>query len=75
MKNYRRALREAMKFWPSLLLAMVCSMMVAMLWGGNILGFYPILEVTLHGESVQSWMEREISRHETEIQRLEGELK
>jgi ATP-binding cassette subfamily B protein/subfamily B ATP-binding cassette protein MsbA len=75
MKNYRRALREAMKFWPSLLLAMVCSMMVAMLWGGNILGFYPILEVTLHGESVQNWMEREISRHETEIQRIEGELK
>ena len=31
---------------------------VASLWGANIAALFPIIEVTLKGESLQSWNER-----------------
>ena len=45
-------------------IATFCSLAVAVLWGGNILAFYPILEITLNGETVQSWVDREIKTHD-----------
>ena len=55
MHYFLRALREAAKSWPLLLAAMFCSAGVAALWGANIAALFPIIEVTLRGESVQSW--------------------
>lgn len=72
MKNYRRALWEALQFWPSLLLATLCSVAVAFLWGGNILAFYPVLQTTLKGNSVQAWVAEEIASLDSEIAKKEG---
>lgn len=55
MHYFLRALREAVKSWPLLAAAMLCSAGVAALWGANIAALYPIIEVTLQGESLQSW--------------------
>jgi ATP-binding cassette subfamily B protein/subfamily B ATP-binding cassette protein MsbA len=74
MKNFRRALKESLRYWPSLVLATFCSMAVAMLWSGNILAFYPILNTTLRGESVQQWIDREIDTLDEKIAEQEAEL-
>lgn len=74
MKNFRRALYEALRFWPSLLIATLCSMAVAVLWGGNILAFYPILEVTLNGETMQSWVDREIVKQQGKVDELNRQI-
>ncbi len=74
MKNFRRALHEALRFWPTLLVATMCSLAVAVLWGGNILAFYPILEITLNGETVQSWVDREIETHEKNVTSLQTKV-
>ena len=60
MNYFLRALREAAKSWPLLAAAMFCSAGVAALWGANIAALFPIIEVTLKGESLQAWNEDRI---------------
>lgn len=74
MRNFSRALRDAVRYWPSIVLAMLCSLAVATLWSANIGAFYPILEVVFRGESLQHWIEREIESNETKIVQFEQEL-
>ncbi|MFO0923099.1 MAG: ABC transporter ATP-binding protein [Pirellulales bacterium] len=74
MHNFKRALQGAIPFWPSLAVATLCSMMVAALWGGNILAFFPILQVTLRGVSYQEWIDEEIEKHRVQIQNLETQV-
>lgn len=67
MRNFSRALRDAVRYWPSLALATICSMAVAALWSANIGAFYPILEVVLNNESTQHWVAREIEESQARI--------
>jgi ATP-binding cassette subfamily B protein/subfamily B ATP-binding cassette protein MsbA len=55
MKHFARALREAWRYWPALVVALACSFGVAGLWGANIAALFPIIETTLHGQSLQDW--------------------
>ena len=61
MRYFLRALREAARSWPLLMAAVLCSAGVAALWGANIAALFPIIEVTLKGESLQSWNDRRIT--------------
>ena len=61
MNYFLRALRDAVKSWPFLLAAFFCSAGVAGLWGANIAALFPIIEVTLNGESLQSWNGRRLT--------------
>jgi ATP-binding cassette subfamily B protein/subfamily B ATP-binding cassette protein MsbA len=61
MHYFLRALREAAKSWPLLMAALLCSAGVAALWSANIAALFPIIEVTLKGESLQSWNEKRLA--------------
>ncbi|MEY3033251.1 MAG: hypothetical protein RLZZ622_1726, partial [Planctomycetota bacterium] len=81
MKYFLRALRDASKSWPFLVGAFLCSAGVAGLWGANIAALFPIIEVTLNGESLQEWntdrikeAETRLAEHAKEISRLEEQL-
>lgn len=63
MKNFLRALRMARQYWLSVVMAAACSFAVAALWSANIGAFYPILEVTIRGKSMQQWVDEELARH------------
>ncbi len=60
MKDFARALQQAWRHWPSLLIALGCSFGVAALWGANIAALFPIIETTLHGQSLQEWNQKRI---------------
>ncbi len=75
MHYFLRALREAAKSWPLLAAAMLCSAGVAALWGANIAALFPIIEVTLKGESLQAWNEKRIGESEQRIVAGEAERK
>ncbi len=75
MKNFFRALRMASQHWLSVVLAAVCSFAVAALWGANIGAFYPILEVTIRGKSMQQWVDEEIDKHAQAVRAIETKLK
>jgi ATP-binding cassette subfamily B protein/subfamily B ATP-binding cassette protein MsbA len=73
MHYFLRALREAVKRWPLLLAAFACSAGVAGLWGANIAALFPIIEVTLRGESLQSWNEGRIEAARGRIEAADAE--
>ncbi len=74
MKNFLRALRMASQHWLSVTLAAVCSFAVAALWGTNIGAFYPILEVTIRGKSMQQWVDEELAKHAQAMANLDQGL-
>ena len=67
MHCFLRAAREAARCWPLLVAAFLCSTGVAALWGANIAALFPIIEITLNGESLQDWNARRIADAETRI--------
>ncbi|MGA0038837.1 MAG: ABC transporter transmembrane domain-containing protein, partial [Pirellulales bacterium] len=69
-----RALRDASKYWPILMAAFFCSAGVAALWGANIAALFPIIEVTLNGESLQNWNERRIEQATVTIETGEARV-
>src|SRR5215813_4164907 len=60
MKHFAKALKQAWRHWPALVLGILCSFAVAALWSANIAAIFPIIETTLHGESVQSWNQKRV---------------
>jgi ATP-binding cassette subfamily B protein/subfamily B ATP-binding cassette protein MsbA len=73
MHYFLRALREAVRSWPLLAAAMLCSAGVAALWGANIAALFPIIEVTLKGESLQDWNSKRLGEAERRIEAGEAE--
>ncbi len=74
MKNFTRALRDSLRYWKAILLATFFSMLVAALWGGNIGALFPVIQVTLGEESLQHWIETEITTAEQKIADLSAEM-
>ena len=74
MQYFLRALREAAKSWPLLLAAVLCSAGVAALWGANIAALFPIIEVTLKGESLQSWNAERIATATAAVEQGRDEI-
>jgi ATP-binding cassette, subfamily B, bacterial MsbA len=70
MNNFIRSLRDAKRYWPSLALASLFSIIVAGLWGANIGAFYPILEVTIRGKSVDTWFQEQLTNQKKQIEQL-----
>src|SRR5262245_62143258 len=71
MNNFFRALKLALRYRWNVAAAVVCALLVAVLWGGNIGTVYPRVEVTFQGESLQHWAQEKVDKAQQKI----GELK
>ncbi len=67
MNNFARALRLALKHRWTVAGAMISATIVALLWGANIGGMYPVIEVIFRGQSMQKWIDGEIADTEHHI--------
>ncbi len=77
MRNFIKVLRLAARYPFSIAGAFLCSLAVGVLWGGNIAGLYPFVEVVFRGDSFHVWMDRQVaSEVETVVglQKSVGEL-
>lgn len=74
MKNFLRALKQASRYWPSLVMATACSFAVAALWGANIGAFLPILKVTIQGKSLHQYIAEETLASEKKIQFVSDQI-
>jgi|694.fasta_scaffold08987_14 subfamily B ATP-binding cassette protein MsbA len=74
MKSFWNAIHDSLHHTPSIILATLCSVGIAFLWGSNIGALYPVVEMTLNGESIQSWLEKGVQGSDKQIARLEQEL-
>ena len=74
MKPFWNAIRDSLHHAPALVLATLCSVGIAFLWGSNIGALYPVVEMTLNGESIQSWLEKGAQASEAEAKALESQI-
>ena len=75
MHYFLRAIKESFKSWPLLIASFLCSAGVASLWGANIAALFPIIEVTLNGDSLQEWNTRRLEGANTRIESSHAEIK
>jgi ATP-binding cassette subfamily B protein/subfamily B ATP-binding cassette protein MsbA len=59
MKNFFKAIRESIHLAPAIAMATLCSIGIALLWGGNITALAPVIEITLRNESIQTYLEKQ----------------
>jgi len=74
MTNFLRAIRLALHYRWTLAGVLGCSLLVALFWGGNIGGVYPIVEVAIRGKPLQTWVTDEIARAEAKSAELRREI-
>ncbi len=74
MQNFGNGLKEAFRYKWLLALSLICSICVASLWSANIGAFFPILEVTLNGQSLREWSANKIDASELAITKYEHEI-
>jgi len=79
--NFIKVIRMAIRYRFTFISSIVCALMVAVLWGGNIGAVYPIVEVIFQAESPQQWIARQIKESQkivaektAEIEGLKKEL-
>lgn len=74
MSNFARALRLALRQRFTICAALFCSLMVALLWAGNITAVLPIVDGVMHGKSIPDMMGLELAETDDKIDRLENQL-
>lgn len=74
MKPFWNAIRDSLHHTPALILATLCSLGIAFLWGSNIGALYPVVEMTLNGKSIQNWLEKGVATSQADVERIGSEL-
>lgn len=74
MKNFLRAVRLALHYRLALVGVLASSLLVAVFWGGNIGGVYPIVEVAIKGKSLQAWVAEKIASTAAKSAELRREI-
>jgi len=70
MNNFGRAIRMALLYRWTFASSVLCAILVAVMWGGNLGTIYPFVEVAFRGQSLQQWVDGEIAA----ATRTRGEL-
>jgi subfamily B ATP-binding cassette protein MsbA len=74
MNNFVRAMRLALRHRWTCASSVVCAVLVAVLWGGNIGAVYPFVEVVFQRKSLQDWLKEQISTAQTTTATLTAEI-
>ncbi len=74
MRNLGRALRMSLKYRWSLAGATICSLLVAVFWGGNIGAVLPFVEVVFKQQSLHKWIDDRITSSDEAVVRSGQEL-
>lgn len=73
MNNFLRVVRLALAYRWRFAASVVCALLVAVFWGGNITAVYPIVQVAFEGQSLQEWIQGEIDGSTATLRELERE--
>ena len=60
MTNFARVIRLALRHRSTVAASILCSLVVALLWGGNITAIYPIVDVVMQGKSIPEWIDEKV---------------
>ena len=71
MSNFLRVIRIALRHRLTVVAAVLCSLVVAVLWAANITALYPIVDVVMAGKSIPEWTTENIATTEQELAELD----
>lgn len=74
MSNFARAIRLALRHRTTVCAALLCSLMVAVFWAGNITAVLPIVDGVMHGKSVPDLLGENVSDSQHKIDELQTEI-
>ncbi|MBL9092440.1 MAG: ABC transporter ATP-binding protein [Planctomycetaceae bacterium] len=74
MNNFVRSLKLALRYRYTLSGSALCALMVAVLWGGNIGAVYPLVEISLKGETLRDWTQKRVETYRRSLADAEAEL-
>jgi ATP-binding cassette subfamily B protein/subfamily B ATP-binding cassette protein MsbA len=73
MKQFGRAMRMAARYPGTVVAVWMTSVLVAVLWAGNLAAVWPIVDAVMHGESIPSWLARESENNQRVLAQLESQ--
>src|SRR5581483_4740718 len=74
MKNFGRALKLALRYCWTFAASVLCALVIAVLWGGNIGTVYPFVEVAFQKKSLHDWAHDKIAEGQKKQAELTAEL-
>ena len=74
MKPFTRALLMSLRYKWSILGAVLCAVMISVLWSFSISAIFPVVQVVLKGETFHDWIDDEIDNSISAIDKLEKEI-
>src|SRR5262245_25512754 len=67
MRHFFRMLKYSWPYRYRLLASVFCALMVAALWGLNLSAIYPILTILSTDQNLQQWTDKQIDKHQKEV--------
>ena len=74
MKNFFRVVRLALRRRFTFAAAIVCSLLIAVLWTGNLGLVKPLVEIASSGKSPHGWARQRVADAEAEVVRLQADI-
>ena len=81
MKPFFQAVWHSLRYRWTIAGALICSLLIAVLWSASITTVFPIVKIVLEGETAASWIQHEIDKShqnvtlvQTEIEALASEI-
>ncbi len=70
MNNFFRTLRLVLRYKWTLCASTITAILVAVLWGANIGGAYPVIEIITRNQSMQTWINEGIASAKENVDKL-----
>ena len=70
MTNFVRVISLALRHRLTVGASILCSLIVALLWGGNITAIYPIVDVVMNDKSIPEWLDERVESTRAGIDEL-----
>jgi ATP-binding cassette subfamily B protein/subfamily B ATP-binding cassette protein MsbA len=67
MQNFRRALRIALRHRVNVAACLLTSIVIAVLWGGNLTAVFPVVDVIMNDQSLPAWIDEKIAESDREV--------
>ena len=67
MNNFARALKIALAHRVNLVGCVLTSLLIAVLWGGNLTAVFPVVDVIMNDQSLPQWIDQKIAESDKEV--------
>jgi ATP-binding cassette subfamily B protein/subfamily B ATP-binding cassette protein MsbA len=67
MRNFARALRIALTHRYNVAGCLLTSLVIAVLWGGNLTAVFPVVDIIMNDQSLPEWIDQKIAESDREV--------